>query len=49
MIIEKEEYNSYINSMEHINTDDDNIIDAKKEAVIIYLDIFDFSNKVKNF
>ena len=50
MIIGKEQYNSYIkNSMENINIDDDNIINTKKEAVIIYLDIFDFSNKVQNF
>ena len=33
----------------NINTNNKNIINAKREAVIIYLDVFDFSNKVKNF
>lgn len=50
MIIRKEQYDKHIYAMENFNINtNNNIINLKKDAVIIYLDIFDFSNKVKNF
>ena len=54
MILEKEKYNEYLSNFSteninfHFNENESDIIDKEHISVVMYLDIFNFSNKIRN-